>query len=149
LLALAKSRAASNGISLRQPLLVRHHEHHELALRWFEGLAPAEAALCRFVQLALVRLLGNRTIMGEYAVSASAGWDLITELMEDERLEFAVEPPLVDAVFSTLLRYAAPTNKLVGDAFLAAFSIAGQMRLTTVDKGFEQFRDVDLQLLLS
>jgi toxin-antitoxin system PIN domain toxin len=134
-------------VNVLLPLLVRHHEHHELALRWFDGLAPGEAVLCRFVQLALVRLLGNRTIMGKFAVSASAAWDLMAELMEDERLEFAAEPPLVDAVFPKLLRYAAPTNKLVGDAYLAAFSIAGQMRLTTVDKGFEQFRDVDLQLL--
>jgi hypothetical protein len=128
-------------------LLVRHHEHHEVAMRWFDGLAPGEAVLCRFVQLALVRLLGNRTIMGNYAVSASAAWDLIADLMEDERLEFMAEPPLVDAVFPKLLRYATPTNKLVGDAYLAAFSIAGEMGLTTVDKGFEQFRDVDLRLL--
>jgi predicted nucleic acid-binding protein len=85
--------------------------------------------------------------MGKYAVSASAAWDLIAELVQDERLEFVAESPLVDAVFPKLLRYAAPTNKLVGDAYLAAFSIAGQMRLTTVDKGFEQFRGVDLQLL--
>jgi toxin-antitoxin system PIN domain toxin len=134
-------------VNVLLPLLVRHHEHHKLALRWFDGLAPGEAVLCRFVQLALVRLLGNRTIMGKYAVSASAAWDLIAELIEDERLEFAAESPLVDAVFPKLLRYAAPTNKLVGDAYLAAFSIAGQMRLTTVDKGFEQFRDADLQLL--
>ena len=134
-------------VNVLLPLLVRHHEHHELALRWFDGLAPREAVLCRFVQLALVRLLGNRTIMGKYAVSASAAWDLIAELIEDERLEFAAESPLVDAVFPKLLRYAAPTNKLVGDAYLAAFSIAGQMRLTTVDKGFGQFRGVDLQLL--
>jgi toxin-antitoxin system PIN domain toxin len=134
-------------VNVLLPLLVRHHEHHELALRWFDGLAPGEAVLCRFVQLALVRLLGNRTIMGKYAVSASAAWDLIVELIEDERVEFAAESPLVDGVFPKLLRYAAPTNKLVGDAYLAAFSIAGQMRLTTVDKGFEQFRGVDLQLL--
>jgi predicted nucleic acid-binding protein len=60
-------------VNVLLPLLVRHHEQHELALRWFDGLAT-------------------------------------------------------------------------GDAYLAAFSIAGQMRLTTVDKGFEQFRDVDLQL---
>jgi toxin-antitoxin system PIN domain toxin len=134
-------------VNVLLPLLVRHHEHHELALRWFDGLAPGEAVLCRFVQLALVRLLGNRTIMRKYAVSASAAWDLVAELMEDERLEFAAEPLLVDAVFPKLLRYAAPTNKLVGDAYLAAFSIAAQIRLATVDKGFEQFRDVDLQLL--
>ncbi len=85
--------------------------------------------------------------MGEYAVSASRAWDLIAELAEDERIEFAAEPPLLDNVFPKLLRYKVPTNKLVGDAFLAAFSIAGQMRLTTVDKGFEQFQEVDLQLL--
>jgi uncharacterized protein len=134
-------------VNVLLPLLVRHHEHHELALRWFDGLAPGEAVLCRFVQLALVRLLGNRTIMGKYALSASAAWDLIAELMEDERLEFAAEPPLLDAVMPKLLKYPVPPNKLIGDAYLAAFSIAGQMRLTTLDKGFGQFRDVDLQLL--
>jgi toxin-antitoxin system PIN domain toxin len=134
-------------VNVLLPLLVRHHEHNELALRWFAGLEAGEAVLCRFVQLALVRLLGNRTIMGKYAVSASAAWRLIEELLEDERLEFAAEPPLVDAVLPKLFKYATATNRLVGDAYLAAFSIAGQMRLTTVDKGFKQFRDVDLDLL--
>jgi predicted nucleic acid-binding protein len=94
--------------------------------------------------LALIRLLGNRSVMGKYAVSASAAWALIEELMEDERLEFAAEPALIEAALPKLLRYAVPTNKLVGDAYLAAFSIAGQMRLATIDRGFEQFRDVDL-----
>ena len=128
-------------------LLVRHHQHHELALRWFDGLAAGEAVLCRFVQLALVRLLGNRTIMAEVRCFRFGGMGPDRRTMEDERLEFVAEPPLVDAVFPKLLRYAMPTNKLVGDAYLAAFSIAGQMGLTTVDKGFEQFRDVDLRLL--
>jgi toxin-antitoxin system PIN domain toxin len=134
-------------VNVLLPLLVRHHEHHELASRWFDGLAAGEAVLCRFVQLALVRLLGNRTVMGKYAVSASVAWGLIAELLEDERMEFAAEPALVDAVLPKLLKYAVPTNKLVGDAYLAAFSIAAQMRLTTVDQGFGQFRDLDLQLL--
>lgn len=62
-------------------------------------------------------------------------------------MEFATEPVLLDVVFPKLLRYRVPTGKLVGDAYLAAFSIAGQMRLTTIDKGFGQFREVDLQLL--
>ncbi len=98
-------------------------------------------------QLALVRLLGNRTIMGKYAVSAAAAWGLIAELLEDERIEFAAEPALVDAVFPKLLKHPSPANKLVGDAYLAAFSIAGKMRMTTVNKAFAQFRGVDLQLL--
>ena len=133
-------------VNVLLPLLVRHHEHHELASRWFDGLAAGEAVLCRFVQLALVRLLGNRTVMGEYAISASTAWNLIAELLEDERMEFATEPSLLDAVLPKLLRYPAPPGKLVGDAYLAAFSIAGKMRLTTADKAFGQFRDVDLQL---
>ena len=130
-------------------LLVRHHEHNGRALRWFDGLVAGEAILCRFVQLALIRLLGNRTVMGKHAVSASVAWDLIEDLMKDERLEFAAEPAQVDAVLPKLLRYTGPTNKLVGDAYLAAFAIAGEMRLVTIDKGLEQFRGLDIELLNS
>lgn len=134
-------------VNVLLPLLVRHHIHHEVALHWFNDLIAGQAVLCRFVQLALIRLLGNSSIMGEYAISASAAWSLIEELMEDERMEFTAEPALLDSVLPKLLKYAVPTNKLVGDAYLAAFSIAAQMRLTTIDKGFGQFREVDLQLL--
>src|ERR1035438_2953527 len=134
-------------VNVLLPLLVRHHEHHKLALHWFNGLVAGETVLCRFVQLALVRLLGNRTVMREYTLSASAAWDLIAELLDDERVEFAPEPPLLDTVLPKLLRYPEPTGKLVGDAYLAAFAISGQMRLATVDKGFRQFREVDLELL--
>jgi toxin-antitoxin system PIN domain toxin len=129
-------------------LLVRHHEHHDYASRWFDGLRAGEATLCRYVQLALMRLLGNKTIMGEFAMSASSAWQLIATLMEDERLNFADEPSSLDTFFPKLLRYPRPTNKLVGDAYLAAFSIASQMRFATIDQGFDQFRDLDLDLIL-
>ena len=134
-------------VSVLLPLLVRHHEHHDRALRWFDGLQAGEAVLCRFVQLALVRLLGNRIIMRDYAVSASAAWGLIDVLMEDERLEFTAEPALVNSVLPKLLLYPGPTSKLAGDAYLAAFSIAGSMRLVTFDKGFEQFRGLNPALI--
>jgi predicted nucleic acid-binding protein len=86
--------------------------------------------------------------MGKYCLSASAAWKTIEELMEDERLDFVTEPALVDTVLPKLLKYSTPTNKLVGDAYLAAFSIAGQMRLATIDRGFKQFRELDLALLI-
>ena len=131
-------------VNVLMALLVRHHPHHQSAARWFDGLAAGEAVLCRHVQLALIRLLGNRTIMAEYAVSARVAWGLIEALLEDERMEFATEPPMVDSTLPKLFGHAVPTNKLVGDAYLAAFAIAGQMRLVTLDRGFEQFREVDL-----
>lgn len=128
-------------------LLVRHHEHHKLARKWFESLAAGEVGLCRFVQLALIRLLGNSSIMGEYAVAAGAAWRLIDELLQDERLDFIAEPREFESIFPTLLNHPIPTGKLVGDAYLAAFSIASPCRLVTLDRGFRQFSGLEVELL--
>src|ERR1700733_9823076 len=103
-------------VNVLLPLLVSHHEQHEIALRWFEDLRAGEAVLCRFVQLALIRLLGNRTIMREFVLPAAAAWQVIEDLREDERLEFADEPSLLGSALPALLTYRVPTNKLVGDA---------------------------------
>ena len=128
-------------------LLARNHEHHKLARKWFDGLAAGEAGLCRMVQLALIRLLGNSLVMGQYAMAADAAWRLTGELLEDERLDFMAEPRELESVFPTMLGYPVPTNKLVGDAYVAAFSIAARCRLATFDRGFRQFKGVELDLL--
>jgi predicted nucleic acid-binding protein len=57
------------------------------------------------------------------------------------------EPAPLDSAFPRLLTYSVPTNKLVSDAYVAAFAIAGTLRLATLDSGFEQFRGLDLELL--
>src|SRR5438552_2063173 len=84
-------------------LLVRQHVHHALARDWFASLGAREAGLCRLVQLALVRLLGNRSIMSNDAVSALVGWRLIEDLVQDERIEFLAEPPRIDSVLPSFL----------------------------------------------
>lgn len=129
-------------------LLLSEHEHHQPVLRWFDDLPAGQLLLCRVVHLTLIRLLGNSAILGKRALSASAAWTLIEELMEDERMEFAPEPALLATVLPKLFRYPVPTNNLVGDAYLAAFSIAAQLRLATLDHGFKQFKEVDLELLV-
>jgi toxin-antitoxin system PIN domain toxin len=130
-------------------LLVVHHEHHDLARNWFDGLAANEAGLCRIVQLALIRLLANRSIMGAHLLSPSAGWTLLETLLEDERVDFIQEPSGVDSVLPTLLNYSIPSGKLVTHAYLAAFAIAASHRLVTLDHDFRQFRGLDVDLLLS
>jgi len=134
-------------VNLLLPLVVRHHEHHRAALRWFDNLAPGEALICRFVQLAFIRLLGNRHVMADHAISAASAWSLLEELMEDERMELVPEPARLAVEFPKLLRYPTPANKLVADAYLAAFSLSAEIRLTTFDAGFQQFRGIDLELL--
>jgi toxin-antitoxin system PIN domain toxin len=129
-------------------LLVRRHEHHRLSLKWFDRLAADEAGLCRFVHLALIRLLGNRHIMGDDAVPAATAWRVIDELAQDERITFVPEPGLLDSVLPTLLNSPVPTGKLIGDAYLAAFSIAGSRRMVTLDRGFRQFKGLDVEILI-
>jgi toxin-antitoxin system PIN domain toxin len=128
-------------------LLVLQHEHRAVATDWYERCAAGEAEMCRLVQLALIRLLGSRTILGAGALPAGAAWSVIQQLLQDERVEFALEPAELDAVLPGLLRYRVPTNKLVGDAYLAAFAIASGRPLVTFDRGFTQFRGLQLQLL--
>ena len=128
-------------------LLVRQHDHHELALRWFDRLVEGEAGLCRFVQLALIRLLGNRQVMGDDAIPPGAAWRLIEELLQDERVAFLAEPSTFDTTLPVLLNSPVPASKLVGDAYLAAFAIATARRMTTFDRGFRQFRGLEVELL--
>lgn len=128
-------------------LLVRQHQHHRIARKWYETREASEAGLCRFVQLGLIRLLGNRSVMGGDALSAAQAWSLTQDLSEDERVEFVPEPPDIDAIFPSLLNYPIPTGKLVSDAYLAAFAISTSRRLVTLDAGYRQFRGLDVELL--
>jgi toxin-antitoxin system PIN domain toxin len=134
-------------VNILLALLVIHHAHHDFAVNWFAGVSAGEISLCRTVQLALIRLMGNRTIMGDYVLSASAAWQVIEEFLRDERVQFAAEPSQIDSVYPVMLRYPIPTNKLVADAWLAAFAIASSSRLVTLDAGFRQFKGLDLHLL--
>lgn len=136
-------------VNVLLPLILLRHEHHQTAWNWFRGLQPGESGLCRIVQLAVVRLLGNRAVMGQEAVAAARGLRIIDELLEDQRMEFISEPVGVDAVLPRLLKYSAPTTKLITDAYLAAFAIASSRRFTTFDDGFEQFAGLEVELLIS
>jgi toxin-antitoxin system PIN domain toxin len=128
-------------------LVAQKHVHHNSARKWYAALAAGEAGLCRVVQLALIRLLNQPAVMGEDALPAAAAWRLIEELLQDERLEFVNEPAQIDSVLPALFVHRMPTGKLVMDAYLAAFAMAASRRLVTFDKGFEQFRGLELELL--
>jgi toxin-antitoxin system PIN domain toxin len=128
-------------------LLVPRHEHHGRAMRWFDALAAGEAGLCRFVQLAVVRLLANRVVMGTHAVPPAAGWAIVEELLGDERLELAGEPAGIDSLLPELLRQRRSGSQVVSDAYLAAFALASSRGLVTMDAGFRNFRGLELELL--
>jgi uncharacterized protein len=131
------------------PVVVRSHPHHAVALSWYREQAAGRIGVCRFVQLGLIRLLGNSRIMRDRALSGRAAWDLTAELLTDERVEFWQEPLGLDEWLPRLLRYPGPTPSLVADAYLAAFAITRRVAVVTFDAGFRQFKELSLELLPS
>ena len=85
--------------------------------------------------------------MGTGALSASAAWQEIAGLLEDERVELIPEPKGIDAILPTLLRYPVPTINLISDADLAALAICADRILVSQDRGFEQFKGLRLRFL--
>lgn len=134
-------------VSAVLPLLVRDHEHHKPARRWFDRLSENEAALCRHVQLAVIRLLGNRHIMRGLAMPGGAAWRLVEELIQDERISFIPEPESLDSVLPGLLNMTVPASKLISGAYLAAFAISASRRMVTFDSAFRQFRGLEVEIL--
>lgn len=128
-------------------LLVADHVHHPVARRWFDNLGAEEAGLCRFVELAVVRLLGNPKIMGPLALAAADGWRVVCELSTDERVAHLQEPAGIEVHLAELFEYPATAGKLVGDAYLAAFAIASSRTLVTLDRDFRRFRGLSFELL--
>ncbi len=129
------------------PLLYSQELRHVKALGWAQRQAPQPIVICRLVQLGVMRLLGNSTILGKNAMTSLAALDLTLGLMEHEGFEFWPEPPNLVPIFRSLLRYPVPTTKLINDAYLAAFAISANLRLATFDSGFRQFPGLDLELL--
>lgn len=115
-------------------LLVPRHEHHQTARAWYESLRRGEAGMCRFVQLAVVRLLANPSVLGADALTVREGFKVVAALLEDERVELVREPDGLGAVLPRFLDAPLPAGKLVADAYLAAFAECDRRRLVTFDR---------------
>lgn len=134
-------------INFLLPLLHPKDTHHGLVLAWLHRHPDAHIVLCRQVHLGLVRLLSNPKALGSNAPSALEALDLTLQLIDNVRFASIDEPPNLLPLWRSHLRHRVPTPKLVNDAYLAAFAIASGLPFLTFDKGFKQFRGLDLELL--
>ena len=99
----------------------------------------ADRSFCRATWLALPRLLSDHRIFGEWALDGSSAWDVLRAWRAQSRVTYRKEPPGTEE----LVRGWAGSLDLRGgdwtDAYLAAFAVAGDLRLVTFDRGFERF----------
>jgi uncharacterized protein len=132
-------------------LALSRHAFHGMARAWLADRKPREAALfCRSTQQSFLRLLTTRAVLTPYGIpplSNKAAWSAYEGFLADERISWVEEPPGLESHWKKLGGHSKASPKLWMDAYLAAFAIAGGYQLVTTDKGFKQFKGLDLLLL--
>ena len=123
------------------------HLHHPAALRWLDQQDELGVILCRNVQLGLLRLLCNATVMGEDVCTLKQAWATYDMILNDERFEFYAEPQGLESFLRQYTNSGRISPKLWQDAYLAAFACSARVRLATFDGGFRQFDGLRLILL--
>lgn len=131
-------------------LALSKHEFHAAARAWLDARAPHEALFCRSTQQSFLRLLTTSTVLAPYRIpplSNQAAWSVYDGLRADERISWAEEPSGLEASWKKISGGSKASPKLWMDAYLAAFALAGEHQLVTTDKGFKQFKGLELLVL--
>ena len=127
-------------------LLWGRHSYSEVARAWFSESEDEQFLFCRFTQLALLRLLTTRAVMGSDTKTMPAAWEIYDRCRADDRIAFVAEPEGLDSRLRTFSRSQDASPKLWADAYLAAFASTAGLRFVTFDKSFRS-RPIDCLVL--
>ena len=128
-------------------LAVEAHTHHRRAGAYWKDEAAPVAAFCRVTQLAFLRHLTNKTIMGDQVLAPLAAWNKCGEFLALPEVRFLAEPPGLEEQLGELCRAGRTSPNLWTDAYLAAFAGCAGLRLVTFDRGFARFAGLELLTL--
>ena len=130
------------------PVLVESHEHHAVATAWWKERAAASCCWCRPIQHTVLRLLTNRSVMGDNTHTPAAAWLVLEKLALDVRAAFLpLEPAGLDEAWHRNIATRQPTPKLWMDTYLAAWADAAGIAFVTFDSGFKSYPLPELRLL--
>jgi toxin-antitoxin system PIN domain toxin len=132
-------------------LALSKHVFHQPVRAWFDRLTlPETACFCRATQQSFLRLLTTSAVVAPYGIpplSNNTAWTVYADFLADKRISWAKEPPRLESRWRKLAASKHSSPKLWMDAYLAAFALAGDFRLVTTDKAFQQFKGLDLLVL--
>jgi toxin-antitoxin system PIN domain toxin len=134
-------------INVLLALVYGDNEYHHQAKQWLKGVANDSVIVCRVTQNGLLRLLTLAAVMRDDVLTMSQAWQLYDQLMADERFTFVHEPDGIEEVWRALCPSNAVSPKKWMDAYLAALAIALGAQLVTFDRGFREFRGLNLHLI--
>src|SRR5580693_6723486 len=101
----------------------RLHPHSGSAHRWLASITRSRTRLlfCRITQLGLLRLLTNKSVMGDSVLNVAEAFGILDRWNEDPRVDFAAEPAGLDGPFRRATTEFAKESatKAIMDAYLA------------------------------
>jgi toxin-antitoxin system PIN domain toxin len=128
-------------------LAVEAHTHHRQAEAYWDDQAAPTTAFCRVTQLAFLRLLTNKTVMGSQVLAPSVAWSKLSEFLALPEVRRLEEPLGLDGTWARFAGSGRSSPNLWTDAYLAAFAASGGLRLVSFDKGFSRFEGLDCLIL--
>jgi uncharacterized protein len=97
--------------------------------------------------MTFLRLLTNKAVMGSHVLLPSEAWKKSEEFLALPEVELVSEPHGLDATWKAYAEMGRWSAGHWTDAYLAAFSKCGGLRLVTFDKGFSRFEALDCLIL--
>ena len=126
------------------------HQFHKPSQEWLDTVGRESALFCRFTQQAFLRLLTMKSPMELHNATPlgnKAAWAVYEGVREDHRTGWADEPRGLEPVWKRFSSDPRPSPNFWMDPYRAAFAVAGGYKLVTADKGFKQFKNLDLVLI--
>ena len=133
--------------------LFSSHPFHTHAQKALQQATPAQPALwCRATQQSFLRLASTPALHQVYDTKGMTNRDALVAMDALQALPQVAlldEPSGTVALWRTLAGLASASPKVWMDAYLAAFAIAGGLRMVTLDRDFKNFvpQGLDLALL--
>jgi len=134
-------------------LSLEGHPHHPIARRWYKQtpLPPGDLLFCRQTELGFLRLTTQERVMascGSRALTNAEAVAFLSRVNADPAVSRAEEPPATRSLWLQLAAYPFASPNRWMDAYLAAFAIATNAEMVTLDHDFKTFEPHGLKLQL-
>ena len=132
-------------------VFTRHPFHESARKALQEATASHPAVFCRATQQSFLRLASTPTLFKAYGVDSMSNRDALVAmdaLQSSPRVCVREEAPDVFSLWRTLATRDTASPKVWMDAYLAAFALAGGLRLATLDGDFKNFSAYGLDWVL-
>ena len=123
------------------------HQGHPVARAWWDAARSEQIYFCRVTQMALLRHLTSRAVMGTAQKSQTEAWQTFDALRASPRAEWLAEPPGLEEAWRKVSSRAFPSQKRWTDDYLAALAQRQDFRVVTFDSDFNDYSGLKVELL--